>query len=275
MDAFLLLKPDCLEQGRSGWVERAVAAEGLRIDDRHGIVLAPPDVRALWAEYDERGHALTLGFLDRYLTTGRSEVWLVSGPDAFEAARRVKRAVRSRFAEGPFANLIHAAEHRDELDRQLGHLTGGTTTEPGADRQRPHLTGCATEGPGATRQRPPGNVTFDVPALVGEVWPLIQGEPTDPGPVVLGDGDQAVFLGPDRAHTLDSTVTALWHALPGVSPRQAVLLTLRAGFTGGVPVAVGGRAAIRRCLRVLHEHGITNCDQSRWRRSASQATASG
>jgi hypothetical protein len=223
-------------------VERAVEGAGLRVDERQPIDLSPSDVRYLWSEYDEGGHSLMLGFLDRYLTTGPSEMLLVSGPDAFEAARRVKRTVRSEHADGPFANVVHAAERRAELARQRDHLLG----RPGDD-------------PPASPPRPPGmdfRALFDVPALVDEVWPLIQGQPTDPGPFRLDAGDRAVLLGPDPRHTLDSTVTALWHALPGVEPRRAVLLTLHAGWSGGTPIAVGGRGALRRCLRTLHEHGV-------------------
>ncbi|SDS28284.1 nucleoside-diphosphate kinase [Actinoplanes derwentensis] len=254
IDAFLLLKPDCLRQGLTDQVERAIQAQSLEIDDRFNVSLTPADVRMLWAEYDDEGHRLTLAFLDRYLTTAPSEVLLVSGPDAFEAARRVKRKIRSMYAAGPYANLVHAAEQRGELDRQRRHLTG-------------HQVGPYS---GLVQRRPPGDVTFDVAAVVDEVWPLIQGMPEDPGPVRLDDGSRAVFLSPDRDHTLDSTVTALCRALPRISPRQAVLLALRAGFTGGTPVAAGDRAAVRHCLRALREHGIRNCWTDRWQPAGRQ-----
>lgn len=280
IDAFLLVKPDGVRLGLTGEVERAVVTAGLRISERRLITLSVADVRALWAEYDDSGHSLTLAFLDRYLTGGPSEILLVSGPDAFEAARRVKREIRSRHADGPFANVIHAAEQPAELTRQRDHLMGVATV--------------AARPPA----RPRGmdfREYADVGALAGDLWPLIQGPPPFPGPFRL-DGavsdravseramsdramsdraisertksersitDRAVFLGPDREHTLDSTVTALWHALPGVELDRAVLLALHAGYSGGSPVAVGGRAALRRCLRSLREHGIRNCGPGR------------
>ncbi|BEL02722.1 hypothetical protein Q0Z83_009130 [Actinoplanes sichuanensis] len=249
MRAFVLLKPDCLRRGLGGAVERAVEAAGLTVDGRLPLALSPADVRYLWSEYSDAGHSLTLGFLDRYLTTGPSEMLPVSGPDAFEAARRVKREIRSRHADGPFANVVHAAERLGELARQRDHLLG----RPNAD-------------PPVSPPRPPGldfRPLFDVPALIEELWPRTQGVPADPGPHRLDDGTGAVILGPDRDHTLDSTVTALWHALPGVEPARAVLLALHSGWSGGTPVAVGGRAARRRCLRILREHGVRNCSDQR------------
>ncbi|GAA4937499.1 nucleoside-diphosphate kinase [Actinoplanes utahensis] len=245
--AFLLLKPDCLRRGLATEVERAVAAEGLSIDQRREVALSPADVRRLWSEYDDSGHGLTLAFLDRYLTSGPSEVLLVSGPDAFEAARRAKREIRSAYADGPFANVVHAAERRDELARQRAHLLGGAA------------------GPSRVPRRPPGldfREHFDVAALAAELWPLTQGVPVDPGPVRLDhiDSGRAVHLGPDRAHTLDSMVTALWHALPGIEPRRAVLLTLHAGYSGSTPIAVGGPSALSHCLWRLREHGVRTCE---------------
>jgi nucleoside diphosphate kinase len=249
--AFVLLKPDCLRRGLTGEVERAATAAGLTVGGRRAVTLSSADVRHLWSEYSDAGHSLTLGFLDRYLTTGPSEMLPVNGPDAFEAARRVKREIRSRYADGPFANVIHAAERPGELDRQ-----------------RDHLLGLENAAPPVSPPRPPGldfRGLFDVPALVGEVWPRIQGVPADPGPHRLDASSSstgaAVFLGPDRDHTLDSTVTALWHALPGVEPSRAVLLALHSGWSGGTPVAVGSRAAADRCLRALHDHGIRNCSR--------------
>ncbi|GAA1620308.1 nucleoside-diphosphate kinase [Actinoplanes couchii] len=298
IDAFLLLKPDCLRLGLTGHVERVVEAAGLRVDGRFGVTLTPADVRALWAEYDDAGHRLTLAFLDRYLTTAPSEVLLVSGPDAFEAARRVKRKIRGMFANGPYANVVHAAEQRDELTRQRAHLvnateklagkeksggeeksvgeekpegkeksggTGNSADEgnpPGKGKVEPGGSGKAANG--TVARRPPGDVPFDVTAVVGEVWPLIQGIPADPGPVRLDDGERAVFLAPDREHTLDSTVTALCHALPGTPARQIVLLALHAGFSGGEAIAIGSRSAVRRGVRALRERGIRNCWTDRW-----------
>ncbi|MFC4071483.1 nucleoside-diphosphate kinase [Actinoplanes subglobosus] len=251
MRAFVLLKPDGLRRGLSGEVERAATAAGLTIDGRRAVTLSPADVRYLWSEYTDAGHSLTLGFLDRYLTTGPSQMLLVSGPDAFEAARRVKREIRSRHADGPFANVVHAAEHPGELARQRDHLLGLDNADPPVSAPRP---------PGTDFRG-----LVDVPALVAEVWPRIQGVPEDPGPHRLDDGSGGqVVLGPDRGHTLDSTVTALWHALPGVEPARAVLLALHAGWSGGTPVATGSRTARRRCLRTLRANGIRNCsDQPR------------
>ncbi|WP_433790008.1 hypothetical protein [Actinoplanes sp. CA-252034] len=252
MRAFVLLKPDCLRRGLGREVERAAVAAGLTIDGRRAVTLSPADVRYLWSEYSDAGHGLTLGFLDRYLTTGPSEVLLVSGPDAFEAARRVKREIRSRHADGPFANVVHAAERHGELARQRDHLLGVENADPPVSPSRPPGLDFAS--------------LFDVPALVGELWPRVQGVPDFPGPHRLDDAvsGAAVVLGPDRDHTLDSTVTALWHALPGVQPARAVLLALHTGWSGGTPIAVGGRTALRDCLRTLREHGIRNCAKGAW-----------
>ncbi|MEV0900631.1 hypothetical protein [Actinoplanes sp. NPDC049802] len=263
--AFLLLKPDCLRLGLSGFVERAVEAAGLRVVCRHRVSLSPGDVRHLWSEYDDAGHSLALAFLDRYLTGEPSEVWQLAGPDAFEAARLIKREVRSRHAAGPFANVVHGAQRRGELARQANHLLGrcGACAAP-----------FVSDEPALDPPRPPGldfRQHADLAALVDELWPLLQDVPADPGPVRLDGGDtgRAIHLGPDREHTLDSTVTALWHALPGAGLRHPVLLALHAGYSGGTPVAVGGRRALRACLRTLREHGIRNCGEGPYRPAVS------
>ncbi|BCJ40130.1 hypothetical protein GCM10010168_29880 [Actinoplanes ianthinogenes] len=253
--AFVLLKPDCSGTDRRAAVDAAVAAEGLVVACRHPVSLTPADVRFLWSEYTEDGHVLMHAFLGRYLCTAPSEVLLLRGPDAFAAARRIKRAIRSRYANGPFANLIHAAEHPGELARQANHLLG-------------HCPECAapfvSSEPLTSPPRPAGRDfrgETDLPALVESLWPALQSvDPSAPVPYCLDRSPvAAVYLGADRAHTLDSAVTALWSALPGITLAHAVLLTLYAGRVGGCPVAVGSHEAVSRSHRVLQAHGITTC----------------
>ncbi|MEU4564207.1 nucleoside-diphosphate kinase [Actinoplanes sp. NPDC023936] len=245
--AFLLLKPDCLRLGLTGEAERAIIESGLRIERRRTLVLSPADTRFLWSEYTDDGHVLARAFLDRYLTTGPSEALLVSGEDAFEKARRVKRRLRSRHALGMFANVVHAAESPDELTRQRGYLFDGVT------------------GATAARHRPKGmdfRTVFDVPRLVEDLWPMLQDDLPAPPPFPLdGSGESLLVLGGDRDHTLDSTVSAIWRALPGVDPAHAVLLALYADRTGGFPIAKGNRRSVARGHRALVRHGIRYCWQ--------------
>jgi nucleoside diphosphate kinase len=254
--SFVLLKPDCSGTGRSTAVEAATAAEGLRIACRHPLVLTPDDVRFLWSEYTDGSHALMRAFLDHYLCTGASEVLHLHGPDAFEAARRVKRTIRSRYANGPFANLVHTAERRGELARQANHLLGRCAV-------------CAdpfvSDEPPTNPARPPGRdfrQDADLPHLVATVWPTVRAaDPPPPTPHRLDRGTPAaaVYLGADRANSLDSAVTAVWSALPGADLADAVLLTLYAGRVDGYPIAVGGHRAVEHSHRTLRAHGITAC----------------
>jgi nucleoside diphosphate kinase len=243
--AFLLIKPDGVRQGRTAEVERMAAAEGLTTGVRRTVTLTPADVRFLWAEYTDDGHVLARAFLDRYLTSGPSEAIVVHGPDAFEAARRIKRRIRGRHAVGVFANVIHAAESRAELARQTGHLFDGVTAAA------------------PVRPRPAGidfRAIFDVPKLVGDLWPVLQEDLLPPYPHRTGTPEtDLLLLGGDRDHTLDSTVTAIWHALPGIAPAQAVHLALFADRTDGFPIAVGNRRAMARAERTLRKHGIRHC----------------
>ncbi|BAL89075.1 hypothetical protein AMIS_38550 [Actinoplanes missouriensis 431] len=251
--AFLLLKPDCLRLGLTGEAEEAIIEAGLRIERRQTMVLSPADTRFLWSEYTDDGHVLARAFLDRYLTTGPSEALLVSGDDAFEGARRVKRRLRSRHALGMFANVVHAAETPAELARQRGYLFDGVTTAA------------------AARHRPKGmdfRSVFDVPGLVEDLWPMLREDLPAPPPFPLdGSGTSVLVLGGDRDHTLDSTVSAIWPALPGVDPAHAVLLALSADRTGGFPIARGNRRSVARGHRALIEHGIRYC----WQVSADEA----
>ncbi|KUL37671.1 nucleoside-diphosphate kinase [Actinoplanes awajinensis] len=256
-NSVILLKPDCLATGRVPAVEAAITAGGLSIVCRHVLTLTPADVRFLWSEYTDDDHVLMRALLDRYLCAGPSEILHLRGPDAFEATRRVKRAVRSRYANGPFANLVHTAERRGELARQANHLLGRcgecaarfTSDEPAANPARP---------PGRDFRR-----DVDVPRLVEAVWPALQSlDPPPPAPYPLdrhSPPTAAVYLGADRAHSLDSAVTAVWTALPGVEVPRALLLTLYAGRVGGYPIGVGGHRAAARSHRVLVEHGVTAC----------------
>jgi hypothetical protein len=254
--SFVLLKPDCSGTTRAAAVEAAVAAEGLTIVCRHPVTLTAADVRFLWSEYKDDEHVLMRAFLDRYLCGGRSEAWLLAGPGAFEAARRVKRSIRSRYANGPFANLVHAAERRGELARQGNHLFG-------------RCPECAapfrSDEPSANTPRPPGRdfrKDVDVTGLVDALWPDLQApDPPAPAPHRLDDRTPAaaVYLGADRDHSLDSAVTAVWSALPGVALSQALVLMLYASRVGGYPIAVGGHHAVARSHRTLLAHGITAC----------------
>ncbi|WP_203738004.1 hypothetical protein [Actinoplanes cyaneus] len=247
--AFVLLKPDCLRTGRAPSVEAAVTAEGLVVAYRRPVKLSGDDVRLLWSEYTDDRHVLMRAFLDRYLCDGPSEVWLVTGPDAFGAARRVKRVIRSRYANGPFANLVHTAERPGELARQGNHLFG--------DR-------FPAGSPAASAPRPAGRDfrrDVDVARLVDEVWPWMQlADPPAPAPHRLDDEAGTVLvIGADPAHSLDSAVTAVWSALPGVTVGHAVMLVLFASRAGGCPIAIGGRRAVERAHRTLLDHGFTAC----------------
>ncbi|GIF03384.1 hypothetical protein [Actinoplanes siamensis] len=253
--SFVLLKPDCLGTGRTAAVEAAAVAEGLTVACRHRLRLTPADVRLLWPEYRDGTHVLMQAFLDRYLCAGPSEVLLLHGPDAFEAARRVKRVMRARYANGPFANLVHTAERRGELARQATHLLGRCPACAGP---------FSCDEPAADLPRPAGRDfrrDEDLPALVDSLWPAVQSaDPPPPAPHRLDRSPAAaVYLGADRAHSLDSAVTAVWSALPGIALAHAVLLMLHAGRVGGYPIAVGSRRAVARSHRILLEHGITAC----------------
>ncbi|GIE56790.1 hypothetical protein Aoc01nite_21920 [Actinoplanes octamycinicus] len=277
--------------------------------------MTPADVRFLWSEYTEDGHVLMHAFLDRYLCSGPSEVLLLEGPDAFEAARRVKRTIRSRYANGPFANLLHTAEHPAELGRQANHLLGRcpqcaapfalsdpassdsllsdpvpsdpaltapTPSDPALTAPvptapvptapvptapvptAPASTAPASTAPVLTAPRPRGRdfrQDHDLPALVDSLWPALQSEdPPAPAPHHLDRSrEAAIYLGADRSQSLDSAVTAVWSALPGVTLPHAVMLTLYAGRTGSYPIAVGSHQAVARSHQILLRHGLTAC----------------
>ncbi|GLY00426.1 MULTISPECIES: hypothetical protein [Actinoplanes] len=247
----MLLKPDCLELGLVGEVERAIAAQKLVITCRHHLTLNAGDIRFLWSEYSDAGNALTLALLDRYLTHEPSEVLHLRGPDAFEAARRVKRTIRSRHAEGPFANVVHAAERRGELARQVTRLLWRCEA-----CSSPFVSG---EDPN-NAPRPHGEdfrALVDLPKFVDDVWPSLR-EAEAPPPFRLGPGvaGTAVYLGWDPAHSLDSAVTALRQALPGIHLAHALLHVLHASRTGDHPVATGDPAALEHCVRALAAHGF-------------------
>ncbi|AEV85948.1 nucleoside diphosphate kinase [Actinoplanes sp. SE50] len=349
--AFVLLKPDCLRTGRSSAVESVITAEGLRIACRHPLTLTPADTRLLWSEYTDEGHVLMRALLDRYLCTAPSAALLLTGPNAFEAARRVKRTIRSRYANGPFANLVHTAETPAELARQATHLfsrpdlppvdhLGYTHSAPSdAASHRPtdgrppvrhpapaggpppvdgpapvggppRVDGPApvggllrVDGPapvgGLLRVGGPAPATCsgecappflssdaspnaprptgrdfrqdaDIPALVTDLWPLLQAtDPPPPPPYHLDDhaqpthpatrDDAALYLGADRAHSLDSAVTAIWSALPGITLPRALTLMLYASRVDGYPIAIGSHHAIAQSHRILLQHQLTAC----------------
>ncbi|WP_328904164.1 nucleoside-diphosphate kinase [Streptomyces sp. NBC_00441] len=256
--AFLLLKPDCLRSGLVEVVDRAVADAGLTVLCRHRVELTPSDVRFLWSEYNERDHVLATAFLDRYLCDGPSEVVMVSGPDAFEATRRIKRDVRGRHARGIFANVVHGSETRGELTRQATLLLGRCA----------HCTDrFGAQSPVTNPLRPPGlafRERFDVDQVVEDLWPRLEKglAPPDPFPLSASpeaEPTSAAYLGVDSDNSLDSAVTAVWHALPGVELGHALMLTLYAGRSGGHPIGVGTEKEAERCHATLIEYGIKNC----------------
>ncbi|WP_412541935.1 nucleoside-diphosphate kinase [Longispora sp. K20-0274] len=250
MEAFLLLKPDCLRAGLSAHVEREIEAEGLEIRCRHRISLTPADIRYLWSEYCDDGHRLMLGLLDRYLGGGPSQVVTLAGPDAYEAARRVKRAIRWRFADGPFANVVHAAETPGELVRQSKLLLGWCERCSGA---RPTTAFPEKE------LRPSGMAFEDIDPVLDTLWAGLRAGLPRPEPVPLGGAGSVVVLGVDTAHSLDSTVTAVFRALPGVGLGHAIELALHANRVGRYPIGLGSAAETVASLELLRANGIANC----------------
>ncbi|MEV6525154.1 hypothetical protein AB0M43_24690 [Longispora sp. NPDC051575] len=250
MEAFLLLKPDCLRAGLSAHVEREIEAEGLEIRCRHRIALTPADIRYLWNEYSDEGHSLMLGLLDRYLGGGPSQVVTLAGADAYEAARRVKRAIRWRFADGPFANVVHAAESPGELLRQGKLLLGWCERCSGA---RPASTFPDKE------LRPTGMLFENTDPVLDALWARLRAGLPRPEPVQLGGAGSVVVLGVDTAHSLDSTVTAVYRALPGVDLGAAIELALHANRVGRYPIGIGTPEETVRSLELLRANGIANC----------------
>lgn len=253
--AFLLLKPDCLELGLADEVLGIAEREGLTVRSQHLLRLQPGDVRALWQEYRPRDHVLAVAFLDHYLCTATSRAVLLEGDQPFEQARRVKRVVRSTWARGIFANVVHAAESTEELTRQGRYLFGDVSR---------HGLHWPDHVPVPTRLRPAGHdfrEVTDVPGLVRSMWAEL-GAGLPETPCLLLDqpnGSAQLFLGVDNDNSLDSAVTAIWRTFPDVEMELALRTALYAGRSGGHPVARGEPAQIDALEQGLRSYGIVNC----------------
>ncbi len=257
--SFLLLKPDAIRADRVQAVTDQVTGSGLRVTCARDIVLTPAMVRLLWSEYTPLDHPLTFAFLDRYLCGRASRVLCVSGPDAFEASRRIKRAIRSRFSRGVFANVVHAAETRAELARQKAVLM-----EPCSN-----CTAIRYDDAQDSVLRPSGLPAEEVESgldAISEIWNELErldGRLDEPVPVRLGsDGGQlwGVLFGVDSYNSVDSAVAAVKWSLPGLDLVSALRLAIYAGRAEGHLIATGDEASVRACFASLKSFGIRNCN---------------
>jgi nucleoside diphosphate kinase len=257
--SFLLLKPDAIRLDRVQAITDEVAKSRLTVICTRDIVLTPAHVRSLWSEYSPDIHPLTFAFLDRYLCAGVSRVLCVAGLDAFEASRRIKRAIRSRFSGGVFANVVHAAETRAELARQKAILM----------ERCPNCAVIAHEGDRDSVLRPSGLHIDEVEAgldAIGEVWNELErsdGRLEEPVPVQLGgDGGPlwGVLFGVDSYNSVDSAVAAVKWSLPGLDLVSALRMAIYAGRADGHLIATGDETSARACFASLKSFGIRNCN---------------
>jgi nucleoside diphosphate kinase len=262
--SFLLLKPDAIRTDRIGAIVEEVRRNGLDITCSRDLTLTPDDVRQLWREYTPVHHPLTFAFLDRYLCGGVSRVLCVSGENAFELTRRIKRTIRAQFSKGVFANVIHAAETRAELARQKAVLV----------RTGSHCKIIAIDEDADTILRPSGLPADEIRSgleAIQEIWDELEkgdGALEEPVPVRLSPEHSepwGVMFGVDSHNSVDSAVAAVKRSLPELSLVGALRLAIYAGRADGHLIALGDERSARACLVSLRSFGIRNCKLAKLR----------
>lgn len=250
----LLVKPDCIALGLQTDVREEIERSGLKILCEHEVHLTSADISTLWKEYDPVDHPLTVGLLRRYLCSAPSRLLVVEGKDPLSSGRQAKRQVRRRWAQGVFANVLHSPETEEEMQRQR------VLFSPYCDRLP---TGGAPLPAPAVRKAPSDAFADleDLAAQLEDAWRVLQTPHSPPTPYVLDDavGTAEVHLGVDSQNSVDSAVAAVWHACPGLSLPEAIVLTLHAGRHGGMVLATGSAERVQACWQALRDRGIVNC----------------
>lgn len=124
--AILVLKPDAIASGLVPDILDLAAHYELNVACRHRrIVDTGTMVRAL----PETGnHVIERLLVERQYHGRPVEVLLVAGHDALGRAKALRAEARDRWARGPFANTVHAADEPAEWALQLRELAAGCRT---------------------------------------------------------------------------------------------------------------------------------------------------
>jgi nucleoside diphosphate kinase len=115
--SFCLLKPECYWFGKKAYIERRIAAAGLKIAAVHQVKLSWSDVLTM---YPGRMARVTMTLRFPHLT--RLHLYIVEGPQAVQRMHQLKYAIRRELFGLKMGGFVHAPDSVEELKNHISIL---------------------------------------------------------------------------------------------------------------------------------------------------------
>lgn len=250
--SILIIKPDgLLAPGVPAMVRQLVAEGGLEVDLAYRVALSSQDVRDTWPAFEGNDHLVIRELLVAYMTSGQSEVLVVSGPDTVRACRAIRSSIRRTVGQSAIANGIHAPVDEAEATMNLQKYGAG----PGGLRNfiRPSVANPNPGSFGRLAEMCPRRIVV----AVSEFWATRHNAWR---PAVLGEGqgkpDHRVELQSGDPRSIDFGLSCLIETTPSLNLQDAMRAYFAAELGGFATLVRGPKKILSPIEEYLRLSGL-------------------